>query len=454
MREVAVTGLGFATCIGACRDAVVRALTNLETGIRPWRFGIEHGLGVRVAGAPVGFGVESDNPLEWTWPDDCGAASGFDPEAAVLRSLPPHGLYALWAVRQAVAEAGLDPETLGDGRTGLHTASAGSPRLQRAYLDQLEASGWRRIHPLALLRSIAGTLSFNLAPALGIRGADCGFVSACTSGSHALGFAVDEIRLGRQDRVIVVAAEDITAESLLPFAGMGALSLSDDPESACRPFDRDRDGFVGAGGAAAIVLEAADSARERGARVQARIPGWGHAADGHHPASPDPEGRGVEAAVRNALADAGAGPEAVGYVNAHAPSTKLGDKAEAAALRRVFGGDAPTVGPGPCVSSTKALTGHGLSLSGALEAAICVLAVDEGITPGQAHLRNLDPECAGIRIPLRTEGVNPGIVLNCSSGFGGANVCHVIAAPGVDPSRATGDDGGETGFRRGGGGPR
>jgi 3-oxoacyl-(acyl-carrier-protein) synthase len=273
-----------------------------------------------------------------------------------------------------------------------------------------------------VISSVAGSLNFHFAAILGIRGASCGFVSACSSGSHALGYAMDEIRLGRQQRMLVIAAEDLNSEATLPFAGMGALSAQSDPSLASRPFDRGRDGFVATGGAAALVLESAASAEARGARVLAQMLGWGQACDGYHVAMPHPEGNGVRDAMQMALRDAGVTLNEVGYVNAHATSTPAGDRAEARALRAVFGETTPPV------SSTKALTGHALSLAGVMEAAFCVLALDEGFIPGQAHLVDPDEDSARLNLPRQTLNQQPVIALNNSCGFGGSNVVHAYAS--------------------------
>jgi 3-oxoacyl-(acyl-carrier-protein) synthase len=335
--------------------------------------------------------------------------------------MPPHGVYALAALQQALDGARLSTGMLGDGGTGLFCASGGSPRMLHHHLGKLEASGWQRAHPHGVISSISGALNFHLAALFGIRGSSCGFVSACSSGSHALGFALDEIRLGRQQRMIVVAAEDLNAESALPFAGMGALSAASEPTLASRPFDRGRDGFVPTGGAAALVLELESSARERDVRPLARMLGWGQACDGHHVAMPHPEGRGLSDAMRLALRDGGLRPADVGYVNAHGTATPAGDRAEARALTEVFG---PHRVP---VSSTKALTGHGLSLSGLMEAAFCVLSLDEGFIPGQAHLVEPDDDSAQLDLPRETVDEQPRMALNNSCGFGGSNVCHAFS---------------------------
>ena len=408
-----ITGLGVVTSIGHSRSSVSQALRDLTHGLAPWE-GVGGGA-VKVAGMLRGFDESSTNPAAWSWPAE------FHLDKAAVRLMPPQGVYALAAVQQALAEANLSPEDLRDGTTSLYCASAGSARMLHHHLTNLEASGWQRAHPHGVISSVAGARNFHLASLLGIRGSSCGFVSACSSGSHALGFALDEIRLGRQERMLVVAAEDLTAESALPFTGMGALSRSGDPRLASRPFDQGRDGFVPTGGAVALVLESASSAAKRGARALARMLGWGQACDGHHVALPHPEGRGLVDAIHRALRDAGIDPKAVGYVNAHATSTPAGDRAEARALLSVFG-----THPVP-VSSTKALTGHGLSLAGALEAAFCALALDEGFIPGQAHLVEPDADSARLNLPRATRCEQPQIAVNNSCGFGGSNVAHIFA---------------------------
>lgn len=413
--EAVITGLGFVTSLGHSRAGVSESLRSLRHGLSLWPMAAELEVPVAVVGQVAGFEVSSTRSSDWSWPADCP----IDPEE--VRAMPPQGVYALAAVRQALAEAGLQEADLGDGRSGLFTASVGSARMLHHHLSRMEASAWRRIAPTSILSSIAGSLNFHLASLLGVRGASCGFVSACASGGHALGFALDEIRLGRQDRMMVVAAEEVSMESVLPFAGMGALSLQTDPRLASRPFDRHRDGFVATGGAVALVLESLDSAEARQVRPLARMTGWAQTCDGHHPAAPHPDGQGIREAMLLAMKDAGVEPSEVEYVNAHATSTPAGDRAEARALRAVFGTGSPLA-----ISSTKALTGHALSLAGVMEAAFCTLAMDEGFLPGQAHLSEPDEACAGLNLPRRTLLQRPRVVLNNGCGFGGSNVVHVL----------------------------
>jgi 3-oxoacyl-(acyl-carrier-protein) synthase len=413
---VVVTGLGFVTSIGHSRAAVSESLRSLRHGLGAWQPVAGADVPVKLGGLLEEFDVSSSNPAAWSWPGKFAIAAG------TVRAMPPHGVYALAALPQALNEARLSDAELSDGATGLFCASGGSPRMVHQHLSKLESSRWRRAHPHGVISSVAGALNFHLAAMLKIRGASCGFVSACASGSHALGYAMDEIRLGRQQRMIVVAAEDLNAEAALPFCGMGALTTQADPCLASRPFDRGRDGFVATGGAAVLVLETARSAGARGVQPLARMLGWAQACDGHHAAMPHPEGRGLRDAMRLAMRDAGITPRGVGYVNAHATSTPAGDRAEARALHEVFAPHAPPV------SSTKALTGHALSLAGALEAAFCVLALDEGFIPGQAHLVEPDEESAHLNLPRETLAKQPRVVLNNSSGFGGSNVVHVFAS--------------------------
>lgn len=414
--RVVISGLGFISSIGNDAADVTRSLRKLRHGFAPHEYLPGRQLDVTVAGTIKDFDTRSTHFSEWSWP------ARYTFERDVLRSLPPHGLHALCAVEQLIADAKLTPELLADGDTGLFTSSAGSPFLQREYLNQFVDSGGMRVHPMAVVSTISGTLNFNLAPRYHIKGAVCGFVSACASTAHAIGYAFDEIRLGRQRRILVVGAEDLTWASTYSFHGMRALSRNPDPATASRPFDRQRDGFVGTGGAAALLLEAADSAQARGAPVYAELGGWGQASDGHSMAIADPAGRGLASAMRRALKDAGLAPDDIGYINAHATSTPVGDVSEIRAIHDVF----TAHGAHPAVSSTKALTGHALSMASALETGLCALALRGGFTPGQAHLVEPDPAAEGLNLPRTTRDVAPGIVLKNSSGFGGSNVSLVL----------------------------
>lgn len=415
-RSAVVTGLGFITSIGNDRAAVSESLRTLRGGLARIEFLDNPALSVKVAGTVKEFEVDSPSWRDWRYP------ARYTLPRDTLRSLAPHGLYALCATEQALADAGLAPADLTDGATGLYCASAGSAFLLHHHLAQMHAVRGERGNPMGVVASIAGTLNFNLAAHYGIRGAVGGFVAACASSSHALGCALDDIRLGRQTRMLVVGAEEVNAETILPFAAMRALSTSADPATASRPFDQARDGFVAAGGAVCLVIEEAETARRRGAPIYAELAGWGQAADGYNVAVSHPEGAGLVDAIRRALADAGLTPRDIDYVNAHATSTPAGDRSEAVALRTVF----TATGASPRISSTKGLTGHPLSMAGVMEAAFCALALREGFIPGNANLVAPDEACAGLDLPRTTLAEQPDIILNNSSGFGGSNVCHVL----------------------------
>ncbi|MES1194440.1 MAG: beta-ketoacyl synthase N-terminal-like domain-containing protein, partial [Opitutus sp.] len=226
-----ITGLGFITSIGNDRATVSRNLRELRHGFERYVFMDNPDLAVKVLGTIKGFSFPTPNWRDWRWP------AQFKVDRELLRGLSPHSVYALCALQQALAEAGLEPAQLTDGDTGLFCASAGSPFLLAHFIEHMHATRGERGNPMGVVSSIAGTLNFNLAAHYGITGAVCGFVSACASSSHAIGYAMDEIRLGRQKRILIVGAEDMTTESILPFASLRALSLNPDPATASRPFD-------------------------------------------------------------------------------------------------------------------------------------------------------------------------------------------------------------------------
>ena len=221
--------------------------------------------------------------------------------------------------------------------------------------------------------------------------------------------------------MLVVGAEDCNFQSIVPFCGMRALSLETDPNQASRPFDRKRNGFVGTGGSVCMVLETAEEARKRDAQPYAKFIGWGQASDGHNVAISHPEGIGLRDAMRKALKDAGVEATSIDYLNAHAPSTPIGDASEMRAVQTVF--PEPQSLP---VSSTKALTGHGLSLSSIMEAGFACLALRDGFMPGSANVTDPDPGLGHLQLLHETKLVQPNRVMSNSSGFGGANVSVIF----------------------------
>lgn len=416
MRKVYVTGIGFITSIGNDVPAVAESLRELRHGMVLYPPFQKPEVPVKVAAPIRDFETNSTDPEDWIFP------ARYNIRREILRGMAPHGVYAYCAMLQALEDAKLKEADISNADTGLYAASGGSPFLLGFYLERMRKMGVMRCQPLGVVASISGTVNFNLVAHFKIKGASTGFSSACASSAHALGFAYDEIVLGRQKRMFVVGAEDGNVESILPFAGMRALSVQTDPSIASRPFDVGRDGFVGTGGATVLVVESEEEVERRGVKAYCEVAGWGQASDGYNVAISHPDGTGLRVAIENALRNADVAPDAVDYVNAHATSTPIGDVSEAKALKAIFG-HSPTR---PAVSSTKALTGHGLSLAGAMEAGFCALAIRDGFMPGSAHITRLDPACEGLNIIRATLPNRPAVVLSNSSGFGGANVCLVL----------------------------
>ncbi len=416
MRKVFITGVGFITSIGNDAASVSESLRELRHGMVQYPPFQKPDVPVKVAAPIRDFQTDTTDAEDWVFP------ARYSIRREILRGMAPHGVYAYCAMLQAVEDSKLTEADYSNPGTGLYAASAGSPFLLGHHLERMRKVGVMRCPPLGVVASISGTVNFNLVSQFKIKGASTGFSSACASSAHAMGFAYDEIALGRQKRMFVIGAEDGNVESILPFAGMRALSLQTDPSIASRPFDVARDGFVGTGGAAVLVLESEEEVARRRAKVYGEVAGWGQASDGYNVAISHPDGEGLRMAIENALKYSDVAPEEVDYVNAHATSTPIGDISEAKALKAIFK-DSPSR---PAISSTKALTGHGLSLAGAMEAAFCSLAMREGFIPGSAHITNLDPACAGLNIIRATLPQRPNVVLSNSSGFGGANVCLVF----------------------------
>ncbi len=412
MRKVYITGVGFITSIGNDAISVSESLRELRHGIVQYAPFQKPEVPVKVAAPIKDFQTDTTDQEDWIFP------ARYNIKRELLRGMAPHGVYAYCAMLQAVEDAKLSEADYSNTLTGLYAASAGSPFLLGHHLERMRKQGVMRCPPLGIVASISGTINFNLVSQFKIKGASTGFSSACASSAHAMGFAYDEIALGRQKRMFVVGAEDGNVESILPFAGMRALSLQSDPSIASRPFDVARDGFVGTGGATVLVLESEDEVARRNAKVYAEMAGWGQASDGHNVAISHPDGEGLRVAIENALRATEISADEVDYVNAHATSTPIGDLSETRALKAIFK-NSPSR---PAISSTKALTGHGLSLAGAMEAGFCALAMKEGFIPGSAHISKLDPMCAGLNIIGATLPQRPNVVLSNSSGFGGANV--------------------------------
>ena len=414
-RRVVVTGLGFITSIGNTREQVLTSLRELRTGIEYYPDLERSGVLVRLVGTVKEFSFPELHSDEWTYP------AAYTIPREHLRSMGPNAVYGFCAMKQAIAEAQLSPELVSHPRTGAMCASGGSSWLSYDYMDMMLEKGPQRCNPMAMIASIAGTLNMNFVSCFGIKGHSLGFSSACASSAHALGEAFDRIRLNRQDIVFVAGAEDCDLFTILPFVGTRALTTGTDPSISPCAFDVKRDGFVVTGGGTVLVLEELEHARRRGAPIQAEMIGWGEASDGYSVMAPEPEGDGLRRAMDAAIGEAGISPAEVDYINAHGTSTPLGDAAEIRALKRVFGD-----GKGPFISSTKSITGHGLSLAGAMEAGFCCLALQERFTPVSANITELDPEFASAAIVTAPIHYAPRVAMTNSSGFGGTNVSAIL----------------------------
>ncbi len=417
MNRVVVTGLGFTTSIGNNRADVVRSLRECRSGVEIMPELVQANAPVSLAGTVKGFEFPSEDPLDWVLPPSIKLPKTH------LRTMTPNALYAYAAMLEAITDAKLDPALISHPRTGLYCASSGCTWLTHATVQSLIQRGASRTSPSLVIAGMPNSLHLNLAARFQIKGSTLGFNSACASSAHALGHACDLIRMGRQKIMFVVGAEDCHLFNILAFSAVRALSTQSDPALAPRAFDVARDGFVVSGGGCVLVLEDAEHAAARGAKAQAEVSGWGQATDGYDVVAPDPTGQGLARSMLEALDDAGVAPAAVDYINAHATATLAGDMAEMNAVRQVF-----SPGKVPFVSSTKSLTGHGLSLAGAMEAAFCCLALGEKFTPVSANISQLDPGCAGVPVVTGHIEDYPKVALSNSSGFGGSNVSIILSA--------------------------
>ncbi|HWF19244.1 MAG TPA: beta-ketoacyl-[acyl-carrier-protein] synthase family protein, partial [Verrucomicrobiae bacterium] len=400
MKRVVITGLGFITSIGNDQNTVLRNLRECRTGVELFPEFAGADIPVKLAGTVKGFQFPTAYFEDWTYPPE------YKLTREQLRPMAPNSLYAYCAMKQAVEDARLTPEIVSRPETGMMSASGGSMWLAHENLQTMLTRGVNRCQPMGIINSIPGSLYINLAALFKIKGATLGFSSACSSSAHAIGAAFDLIRLGRQQVVFAVGAEDCNKISILPFASVRALTVQTDPERSPCAFDIKRDGFAATGGAAVLVLEELEHARRREAPIYAEILGWAQTSDGYNVLAPDPQGDGLRRAMEAALTDANIRREDVDYINAHAPSTPFGDASEIQAIKNVFSGSRV-----PFVSSTKSLTGHGLSLAGAMETAFCCLALKEKFTPVSAHITQLDSMCDGVPVVTKTIAEYPRIAL-------------------------------------------
>lgn len=405
-RRVVVTGLGATTPVGGDVATTWDGLLSGRSGVRMLEDERYTDLPVRFAGQVA---VE---PLEVM-------------DRVEARKLDRCQQLALIAAREAWADSAqpeIDPERLG---IAFATGIGGIVSLLDNY-DILLSRGWSRVSPMSVPQLMPNGAAAWVGLDLGAKAGIHTPVSACASGAEAIGYALEMIRSGRADVVVAGGTEAcIHPITVAAFAAMRALSTrNDDPTHASRPYDLGRDGFVMGEGAGALVLESAEHAAARGARVYAEVASVGMTADGHHIAQPDPEGAGAARAMRLALQGAGASPTDVIHINAHATSTPQGDVAEATAIKSVLGTSVDDV----AVSGTKSMTGHLLGGAGAVESVAAILALHNRIAPVTANLENPDPEIGLNVVSGEPRKLRDGdaVVLNNSFGFGGHNVALIF----------------------------
>mgnify|MGYP006171075755 FL=1 len=407
-RRVVVTGLGIVCPIGnAVQEAWDNALAGKPGITRITRFDASR-LASQIAGELKGFDV----------------APYLSTKDARRMDLFIH--YGMAAGLQAWRDGGLQVTPENAERVGINFGSGiGGLPLIEAMHAELEKNGPRRISPFfipgTIINMIAGLLSIEI----GAKGPNLAMVTACTTSTHCIGEAAKSIRYGDADVMVAGGAEAVVTELAIGgFAAARALSTrNDDPASASRPWDKERDGFVLGEGAGAMLLEEYEHAKARGARIYCEVAGYGVSADAFHMTAPPEDGDGGYRAMRNALKDAGLNPERVDYINAHGTSTPLGDVAETKAIKRLLGAHAPKV----AVNSTKSMTGHLLGAAGGVEAVFSALAVRDQVSPPTINLRNPDPACDLDYVPNQARRMKIGVALSNSFGFGGTNGTLVLA---------------------------
>jgi len=399
MRRVVITGMGITSCLGNDLDTVSAALREGRPGIRNLPDHAEAGLRSHVGGnIELDLDAQIDRKLK--------------------RFMSDASAYAYIAMRDAIADAGLDESQVVNPRTGLIAGSGGgSSQWQVESADILRARGVRKVGPYMVPRTMCSTVSACLATAFQIKGLSYSLSAACATSAHCIGAAADLIRHGAQDVMFAGGGEDLHWSMSVMFDAMGALStrFNETPATASRPYDKDRDGFVIAGGGGMLVLEDYDHAVARGARIYAELIGYGVTSDGADMVAPS--GEGAVRCMHMAMKDV-SGP--IDYLNTHGTSTPLGDVTELKAVREVFGESIPPL------SSTKALSGHSLGAASVHEAIYCLLMMRDGFMAGSANIGELDPAVEGFPIVRESQDVQLNTVMSNSFGFGGTNAALVF----------------------------
>jgi len=403
-RRVAITGVGLVTPLGNDHASNWQNLIAGKSGVgKISRFDAE-ALPVRIAGEVHGFD-----------------ASAYI-ETKEIKKMDLFIHYAIAAAQMAVDDSRIPDARLADERSGvIFGVGLGGIGSIEETITAYHGGGIRKVSPFFIPRVIANMAPAQISMRFGCKGISYTITSACASGGHAIGEATRMIRNGVQDVMIAGGAEAAVTEiSVGGFAAMRALSTrNDEPARASRPFDRARDGFIVAEGAAALVLEDLESALDRGARIYAEVIGIGATSDAYHMTTPAPDGEGAARCMFEAISDAGIRPQTVDYINAHGTSTPQNDSNETAAIRAVFGDHAESL----AISSTKSMTGHTLGAAGAIEAAYTALTLFHGVIPPTINHEDPDPACDLDYVPNHARAASIEFALSNAFGFGGMNSC-------------------------------
>jgi 3-oxoacyl-[acyl-carrier-protein] synthase-1 len=401
MRRVVVTGMGIVSSIGNNTNEVLASLREAKSGVSAAPEYAELGFRCQVHAAPS---------IDWE--------SMVDRRAA--RFLAQGTAYGHIAMEQAIADSGLEDGEVSNERTGLIVGAGGpSTRLIVEAAATARERGPKRVGPFAVPKAMCSGASATLATWFKIRGLNFSISSACATSAHCIGVGYEQILMGKQDVVFAGGVEELDWTLSVMFDAMGAMSsnFNDRPAVASRAYDKNRDGFVIAGGAGVVVLEEYEHAKARGAKIYGEIVGYAANSDGYDMVAPSGEG----AARCMKIAMSTIGGRAIDYLNPHGTSTPVGDIKEMEAVRAVFGDKAPLI------SSTKSLTGHSLGAAGAQEAIYCLLMLNNGFVAESAHIEELDPAFADLPIVRERQDRELEVVMSNSFGFGGTNGCLVMA---------------------------
>ena len=401
MREVVVTGIGIVSSIGNNVEEVTESLKTLKSGIVKNEINLELGLRSHISGSVKNLDLKERI------------------DRKLFRFMGEAAAFAYISTEEAIKDSGLDEESLSSERTGLIMGSGGaSSEDQIDSADILRSKGLKRIGPYRVTKAMGSTVSACLATSFGIKGINYSISSACATSAHCIGSGMEQIQLGKQDIIIAGGGEAEHWGMTSLFDAMGALSTkyNDSPEKASRAYDRDRDGFVIAGGGGAVILEEKEHAIKRGAKIYAQLTGYAATSDGEDMVSPS--GEGGERCMRIALGMTG--KEKVDYINAHGTSTPAGDITELKAIENVFGKDLPLI------SSTKSLSGHSLGAAGVHESIFCLIMMKEGFATGSANIENLDEGAINFPIIQKNQETELKKILSNSFGFGGTNATLIF----------------------------